>query len=141
MAKTLVPKTADYTITSGDANGTKIFTNLGASTDIVFILPAPSAGLEVNIANTELSQYKVSVIGKITAVAAPLCLLYRILIRNNSIHLNMFFCHNIEQLRIHLGYGISRLLIFINIMFWLKLILRRGFDIIYHVLLSRPYPA
>ena len=51
MANTLVNKTDDYTILEAECNGTYIFTNIGASKDIIFTLPSPTNGLEVDIAN------------------------------------------------------------------------------------------
>lgn len=51
MAKTIVNKTSNYTILTEECNGTKIFSNQGATGTIIFTLPTISESLEVNISN------------------------------------------------------------------------------------------
>jgi hypothetical protein len=45
LKRVIIPKTADYTITTGTDPSGAIFTNRGASGTVIFTLPAPAAAL------------------------------------------------------------------------------------------------
>lgn len=59
LGHTLTAKTSDYTVTSSDVNGNTTFTNTGAGGEVIFTLPAGSAGDKVRFMVTAAQQLRI----------------------------------------------------------------------------------